>query len=526
MACIVERAQEMKVFCFFSSEKKTLAWLIFAAIALAPFCLVQVPGLGDYLNHLARMHVLVSIGHSADLQRYYQVHWTPIPYLAMDAVVPVLAQVFPIYLAGKLFVLACVVLPVVGTACLHYAVHRRLSVVPLAAWLVSANMLLAFGFLNYLFSLGFALMLFAAWISTAGWPRWPRAAIFAPAVLALYFGHAFACGAYCLAVAGFETSRAVRGGMRRARAVAADLLAAFAQAAPALLFAAMLDVNAGYVGRLQTHWGSVPDKLFALASPFLFLHDGINGGVMVVAFMCAGWLATRVRLAREVWPACIVVAVAAAAMPHVVASTWGMDLRLPLFLVLLLIGGASFPRAPTWRWPALAVLVILLGVKSADAWVVLRRLDGQIAETRHILDAIPRGARLLVVNVRGHGTGQERVPVSTIWHMPLVAVIDRDAFVPYLFNGLTTVRVRPAFRFSSTPNGLPVTPAQLRDGQAAETPATDVGDGKGARDYWLGWPKNFDYVLIQRFGDDPGKLPTGLHLVAGAADMDLYQVSR
>jgi len=487
---------------------------------------VQVPGLGDYLNHLARMHVLLGIGHSPDLQLYYQVHWTPIPYLAMDAVVPLLAQVFPIYLAGKLFVLACVVLPVGGTACLHYVVHRRLSLVPLAGWLVSYNILLAFGFLNYLFSLGCALFLFAGWIATAGWPRWRRAAVFAPAVLVLYFGHAFACGAYCLAVAGFELNRAVRAGLHRLRAVAADLLAALAQAAPALVFAATLNVNAGYLGRLQTHWGDAASKVFALCSPVLFLHDGINFAVLVGVLVCAGWLATRLRLAPEIWPSCIPVALAAAAMPHVVASTWGMDLRLPLFLVLLLIGGASFPRAPAWRRPAVAVLFILLAAKSADAWVVLRQLDGQIAETRRILAALPRGARLLVVNVAGHGTGQERVPASTIWHMPLVAVIDRDAYVPYLFNGLTTIRMRPELRFSSTPNGLPVTPAQLWQGLAAAVPTTDMGDGEGARLYWLGWPKIFDYVLVQRFGADPGKLPPNLRLLAAAADMDLYQVLR
>jgi hypothetical protein len=442
----------------------------------------------------------------------------------MDVVVPLLAEIFPIYLAGKIFVLACVVVPVAGTACLHYVVHRRLSLVPLAAWLVSYNILLAFGFLNYLFSLGFALFLFAGWIATAGWPRWRRAALFAPAVLALYFGHAFACGAYCLAVAGFELNRAVRTGLNRAWSVAADLLAALAQAAPALYFAATLNVNAGYLGHLQTHWGDAGSKLLALCSPFLFMHDGINFGVLVGAFICAGWLAKRVRLAPEIWPACIPVAMAAAAMPHVVASTWGMDLRLPLFLVFLVIGGASLPQAAARRWPAVAVLFILLSAKSADAWVVLRQLDGQIAETRRILAALPRGARLLVVNVAGRGNGQERVPASTIWHMPLVAVIDRDAFVPTLFNGLTTLRIRPAFRFSSTPNGLPVTLAQLWQGFAAAVPTTDVSDGEGARLYWLGWPKTFEYVLVQRFGADPGKLPPNLHLLSEAADMDLYQV--
>jgi hypothetical protein len=506
---------------------------LFTLVALAPLCLVQVPGLGDYLNHLARMHVLVSIAHSPDLQDFYQVRWTPIPYLAMDAVVPLLARILPIYLAGKVFVLACVILPVAGTACLHYAVHRRLSLVPLAAWLVCYNTLLEFGFLNYLFSLGIALMLFAFWLASAGWPatgpsrRWWRAALFAPFVLALYFGHAFACFAYCLAVAGVEANRALQARLNQLPAVAADLFAAFAQAIPALIFAATLNVNSGYVGALNTSWGDLQSKLFAACAPFLFLHDQTNALVLLALLALAALLAVSVRLAPQIWPACIPVALAALAMPHVLDSTWGMDLRLPLFLVLLLIASASFPRAAVFRWPVVAIAFVLLAAKSTDAWLALRMLDGQIAETRHVLDALPRGTRLLVVNVERRGTGQEMVPPITYWHMPLTAVIDRDAFVPYLFNGLTTVRMRPEFRATSTPNGLPISPAQLREGmnQPAGVELSD-GEGGGGRIYWYSWPKNFDYVLIQRFGYEPGKLPETLQLVVHAADMDLYRIVR
>jgi len=511
------------------SPIRRLAWLLFTLVALAPLCLVRVPGLGDYLNHLARMHVLVSIAYSADLQRAYQVHWTPIPYLAMDAVVPLLAHILPIYLAGKIFVLACVVMPVAGTACLHIAVHRRLSLVPLAAWLVSYNTLLEFGFLNYLFSLGIALMLFAAWIVTTFWPRWRRAALFAPLVLALYFGHAFACFAYCLAIAGFEAHQALQSPFSRFRAVAADLLAAFSQAVPALVFAATLNVHSGYVGTLNTSWGDLRSKLFAACAPFLFLHDPTNAFVLLALIALTALLAVRVRLAPQVWPACIPVMLAAIAMPHVLDSTWGMDLRLPLFLVLLLIAAASFPRSAAFRWPVMAVLCVLLAAKSTDAWRALHALDGQIAETRQILASLPRGARLLVVNVGGSRVARDKVPPITYWHMPLTAVIDRDAFVPYLFSGLTTVRMRPLFRAISTPNGLPISPAQLREGMARPAPdgiELSDGEGGGGRIYWYSWPKTFDYVLVQRFGADAGQLPDNLQLLAHAPDMDLYRIVR
>jgi hypothetical protein len=504
---------------------RLIAWAAFAVLGLFPLVFVRVPGLGDYLNHLARMHVLTS--DAPELHQYYEVHWTPIPYLAMDMVTPLLVRVLPIYVAGKLFVLACVLSPVAGAAALHYAVYRRLSLVPLGAWLVAYNFLLALGFLNYLFSVGCALALFAGWIAAAGWPRWRRAVIFAPFVLLLYFGHAFACADYCLAVTGFELHRMFGCRPFRLRAATLDAVAALAQALPAMLFAVTLNVNAGYVGRLHTQWGDLGAKLLAIASPIVVFHDRVDLWVSLAALALAVVLAARVRIAPQVWPSCLPIAAGAIAMPHVLFSTWGMDLRLPLFLVLLLIAGASFPRAPAWRWPAVFAVALLVGVKSADCYSVLRGLDADIAETRTILSQLPTGARLLVVNVAGRGTGTERVPQSTIWHMPLTAVIDHDAFVPYFFNGLTTVRMRAAYLPFSTPNGLPVSMAELRDGArhaVATGPDQIDPENPGGRIYWFDWPRHYDFVLIQRFGASPGPLPPGLSLAAHSPNMDLYRV--
>ncbi len=501
--------------------RNTGVYLILTSVVLAPFLAMRFPAMGDTLNHLARMHVLVDLQHSADLQRYYTVHWSPIPYLAMDAIVPLLARVLPIYLAGKLFVCACVLMPAAGTACLHYVVHRRASLVPAAAFLLCTNYLLALGFLNYLFSAGLAVLLFAGWIAAAGWPRWRRALVFAPLVLLLYFGHAFACLAYCLSVAGLEGANLLRGGPGRVW----DVVAAAAQAVPALAFAATLHMSAGYVGALQTAYGTFADKLVALASPMLFLRDPA-GLFSVLAVLLLGLAVLRfVRVAPAIWPAAASVSAAAAMMPHVLSSTWGMDLRLPLVSLMLLTGGTSWAGPRLARRRLAAIVLALVCLRSADSWSALRTVDGQIREHRRILAALPRGARLLVVNTEGHGTGTERIAQSTVWHMPLVAVIDRDAFVPYIFNGLTTIRVNQDFRSSSTPNGLPLSPADLRAGETLAEDHVERGDGQGARLYFRGWPEKFDYVLVQHYGASPGVLPAVLQPFRRGDGIDLYKIA-
>ena len=507
-----------------------LVHLALTSIVVAPFFSVAIPGLGDTLNHLARMHILATIGQSPDLQRFYEVHWAPIPYLAMDAVVPLLLPVLPIYLAGKLFVIACLLLPVAGTAALHYAVHRRVSLVPCAAYLFATNALLSLGFLNFLFSAGMALLLLAGWIAARAWPRWRRAAVFAPLVLLLYFGHVFACGAYCLSVCGVEVGRAVRARFRPRLLVLADMMAALAQAIPALVFAATLRVGDGYVGPLHTAYGSMSAKLFALFSPALFLHDAVNATVILGMLGLLAASVSRLRLSSELAPAGLLCGLVAVCVPNILDSTWGVDMRLPLFTVLLLIGSTSWRLGRAGpgalRYGVMAGAFGLVLAKSADSWQALHEVDGQIAETRTVLARLPRGARLLLVNTTGRGIGVERIPLSTAWHMPMVAVIDRDAFVPTLFSGLSTVHVRPEYRMSSTPNGLPITPSQLAAGAIeTDSPGVERSNGNGGgRFYHFGWKQKFDYVLVQRFGTPAGPMPANLVLVVRAPDMDLYRI--
>ena len=502
------------------------AHLALTVIVLAPVFSVAVPGLGDTLNHLARMHILATIGHSPALQRFYEVHWSPIPYLAMDAVVPPLLRLFPIYFAGKLFTAACMVLPVWGTVAVHYVVHRRASLVPCAAYLCATNALLSFGFLNFLFSAGLALLLFAGWIAAGGWPRWRRAALFAPCVLVLYFGHAFACGAYCLAIFGLEAGRAIRARFRPATSVLADLAAAFVQAVPALYFAATLNVAAGYTGPLRRHYGSIEEKLGAAISPFMYLHDAVYFAALLCAVSLALILSKRLWFDGVLWPAALAVGLTALAVPHVLASTWGTDLRLPLVTVLLVIAALSVRIGRVGRTIVMAGFIAMVAFRSFDAWSALRSVDTQFAEMRSVLASLPRGSRLLSVTLDLHNTGRERVPINTQWHLPMVATIERDAFLPLLFTGLTTVRVRQPYRAASTPNGFPILPEQLRAGAVLDDDGVERGDGEGARLYYFGWPHKFDYVLVYDFGADPGPLPPNLTLRARTRNIALYEIRR
>src|ERR1700733_8433147 len=138
-----------------------LIYGLLTAIALVPILSGGVPCLGDYLNLLARIHILTNVGQSADLQRFYLRQWQPVPYYGMDIPVASLSHVMNIYTAGRAFIALCVLMPVIAAATLRYALHGRVGLTPALAFLVTYNYVLALGFLNYLFSACLAVMLFA-----------------------------------------------------------------------------------------------------------------------------------------------------------------------------------------------------------------------------------------------------------------------------------------------------------------------------------------------------------------------------
>jgi hypothetical protein len=62
------------------------------------------------LRHLARAYIIFRHGSDPLLSQFYAIQWKIIPNLAIHLIVPPLAYLGGIYLAGKLFVLTCVVL--------------------------------------------------------------------------------------------------------------------------------------------------------------------------------------------------------------------------------------------------------------------------------------------------------------------------------------------------------------------------------------------------------------------------------
>jgi len=428
-----------------TGRKVAAGFVLLLFAALIPLASVRVPPLLDYPNHLARMHILLDGGTSPDLARAYEIRWSLLPNLAMDAVVPVLAHILPLDLAGRLFVGLALALMAGGAMLVHRAAWRAWSFWPLAAFLLLYNRILLWGFVNYLAGLGVALIGLAAWLGLADRPIRRFCAVGAAALVA-YFCHLVAFGLLALMIGGVEipalwAALRARRGRRFARTASALVLPL---SPPVLLWLAAWRPGPGDGGGLA--WANPLrkfDLLFSVFDNYSRPFD-IAGFALLVLALGFGFWRGRLTLDRRLGTALAVLVLAYLLMPARLLGGSGVDHRLPVMLFLLLIA-ASRPVA--WsRRTSMVVGAALLGLFAARMAVVEHawfRADRTYRPILTALGQLPRGTKLAVASGPG-AVGAGDLPLL---HLPTYAIIAVDAFVPteFTYAGQQPLALTPAF---------------------------------------------------------------------------------
>ena len=184
-------------------------------------------------------------------------------------------------------------------------------------------------------------------------------------------------------------------------------------------------------------------------------------------------------------------------MPNTLMGVWGVDFRLPPVLLMFLIA-VTQPEILTARpaQPAvMAVVTALVLVRAVSLWPQLQLADRQFLEFKNATHEIDEGSRVLVSNdlIRG----AHALSIRAFLHLQLIAVIERNAFAPELFTGIT--QVRPTARNRDIDAGA---------GPVLRSKDIVMGLEPGfisryrnrtfdaySRVYWADWPKNFDYLV-------------------------------
>lgn len=512
------------------------ASLILVPLTLSPLLWASVPPLVDYPNHLARMWILVQNGALPELARNYVVAWRVLPDLAMDLIVPALARIMPLEIAGRLFIALTMLSLVGGTMTLHRALHGRVGLWPLSALLFLYNAALFWGFLNCLFGIGMFLLALSGWISSRHWRAAPRILTFAAVASLLLLLHLFAFCLYALAVGSYELGNWLRERPLSRRGFL-TLCAAGLQFIPGLM---LWLASLARSGPSYREYGDLGAKVYAVQAPFTFGAQAIlfdKALLMFSAVFLFAAIASRaLKLAPKMRLALVAMLLAAVAMPNWMNGSWLADIRLPVTLPFVLIASTRLDaaRLRAVGWFA-AVALVLLGIRLWAVSETWRDTDHLFAEFRSAAQAITPGARLLIVDdtPRG-GRSLESVPsfLAERWdesfpHLPALAVIDRAAFIPYLFTGWTSVASTARNAGLSQTQAAPLTSAALRQSATVEPgdPAYQRPDFLGELPYWGNWPRHFDFVLWIDFASEPAPSLAALQPVAQGSFFRIYRVT-
>jgi len=497
--------------------------LIVAALALGiatiPVWLVSIPPTADFPKHLARLHILLNVGHDPLLAQYYKAAWGLIPNMAFDIFVFGTARVFGLLLAGKLFIILLFAVMLTGPVFLHYALFQRWSYWPLGACLLLYSRHFLWGMVSYTFGAGLSLWAIGLWIYLRQSRTAVRLVVPAFMAVALYFSHLFAVGFYAVVITTYELFQLFgneRCGPRRIVRLALILGAQFVL--PFVFF--LNSPTASHAGRVA--FGDFSRKFIdipmGLVNNYNLIFDAgtlaLIGGFFLFG-LYKGWL----RIHRIFYGVFAVVVALHFAMPQYLMSSANADVRTILPLALLAVGTTRFTvknhRMAISVFAAVACLFIVRTGIVACNWAWAERAVWP--EYRDAIALLPRGAKLnsyFLNTSRGWFTNPPHAYFVTL------AIIKKSAWCPRLSHQRAQWTV--AFRSPYEEIARRYPALEIHRPDPAHPLVPDAGNPRNP--FYIGALARYDYLLVANPSDLGGPVPPCLDPRYQGRFLTLYQI--
>jgi hypothetical protein len=493
--------------------------VLFAALILLisiPIWTHPLPPLSDYVNHLARMHVIATLSKNPQLARFYEVDWQVIPNLTMDLVVPLLARIMNVYLAGQVFIVGMFALIISGGLALNRALIGRWSAFPLFAIPLVYNYVFLVGLMNYIFGIGVALWALAGWVALRerAWPA--RFALSTACVPALFFCHLSALGIYGVGVLAFEMTRLWERRLESWPGRIADFVASglpFLAAVPLLYASPTMQL----VG--ATYWdehGKMDGLMYVVSN----YSDIAAFAIITVMVASIVWSVRRnvLRFHPLVFALIVVGAAVYFSLPRIMFDTYMTDQRVPLGIAFMLFACGDLElRHRLVRQAFLVVLIVMITARLIEIDYNWSQLSDSTSEFRTSVRRIAPGSKIFVA-YSDRALGEDVRDLGLV-HAACIATIERSALVTTVFTvvGKQVLHVRPEYRdYADRRDGTPPAVAQLI--QAADRPLPWMPA------FWLNWPK-FDYLYVLFTEDEaPNPDPSRLKLIDDGDRFQLYKI--
>ena len=497
---------------------------IAAIVLMAPVWAVDLPAMPDLPAHVACFFLLAGGIFDPHLAHFYRLDWQFVPNLASEATVPLLSHMMGLIPATKLFVSAAVATWVLGAAAIQRALFGRVGVTTLLAAFFAYNANFFWGFLNYDFTAGLDLLVFAGWIATARWRRLPRLVLFTAIITVVYFCHLFAEAVLLLMIGCFELDALIRDKALFSRRTIARGIDMVVLVVPSALAFLLLKPQAADGSHLEFNLLSTWDD--RLGAAFQMHYDepgyiilGVLGLIWGVGIW-RGWLKLHPSMRGVVLAllACVVF------MPEWALGGWGVDLRMPAILGAVAFSAVELKLSERRQYALAAAAMVTLAFCAAGAGGNWAYYDRQYAEFRAALQSSPKGTKMMTVL---DGDAMGLASDQPYWHIAEFAILDRAGFSPLLFTtaGQHVVRVQPAFQPIAAATAQQGSPPDV--GELGDLAANQVDGDKDIPEefpYLMLFQCHFDEVVIIRSGGKASPVPPVLKLRHSGSFFDLYDV--
>lgn len=477
----------------------------------------------DLPNHVARLHIAVTEG--GPLAQYYSYKVGLVPNSAADLAFILFGDPSdPLRFAQLSFAFYAAAL-VISAMVLSRVVWGRWSIWPLAAGLVVYNGNFFWGFQNFLLTMPLAIAGLALWIGTEGRPPWQRLLLLVPLGSLVYLLHFFAFAFLAVAAFGREVQRLVEARGRRWQQLGEGALLALPFLPPSLwLLSDILFSPPSPVGN-YSRFGGWLDLLVALRSVTVgptvntLPLPNVLGDVALVAVLAllAPLLlrrGPRLVLAPPMLGPVLALAAGVLLAPSFLNGVALVNIRFPFAFCVVLFAASRWEGLPRRAAVALTVAVLaLIGLRGLQFERGAAVHSAQMADLSETLTRLPSGARLLPLF-------EGDWPEERFLHTQDYAVVQRDAFVPTLFQGVHAITVLPEWRTYSHPLlGIMSLDIALRP-----EPTTVYFEGFPPVEVLIDWRRKFTHVILLGKAEGPGPEIPGLQPLANAGRFTLYEV--
>ena len=425
-----------------SRSSRFLYWttLCILLIILAyPLKIDTVPPLLDYPIHLARSYITIQYQYDPILRQIFEIDWRPIPNLASDIILFFLGRLFEIETAGRLLLLICLVITVLGVMCLHRVNFGYWGWWPLLTVIPAYHGALTAGFINY--SIGIALMPLFLALSKMLRQHQLGYQIIANScsALILYFCHVISTGLFGIFLLGcklWDFSKMTASNRKKRKVNLAALILPFIL--PAILYInhSLSEVFEREDPSIIGAW-DLNARVRGLAMPFM-------SGEYVLDFICLfffillfGFLMTTRRLAVD---SSLLIGISIATVLFFVLPSRLLDAafitdRLPIAITLIIIASTNPLRIKNRHAALIAALVLVMVVGRASSittsWTESSEYYLRLEKAARMVE---RGSAVMIlspmtgVGDKGFSFWHEIRMTSPNWHFALLNVPALHAF--------------------------------------------------------------------------------------------------